>query len=139
MDNYLSFHHIGIACRQIARTQAFYEAMGYDASPVVDDPIQHVRVCFLTKAGEPCVELLEPLDGESPVARILATVGVSPYHMCYKADDIAAAIARLREQRFLLVSGPVPACAMGQRQVAFLFNKNVGLIELVESSPVAIE
>lgn len=139
MDNLLSFHHIGIACREIAKTQSFYLAMGYAASPVIDDPLQHVRVCFLTKQGEPCIELLEPLDAQSPVARILEKVGVSPYHICYKVDDIAGAITRLREQHFLLVSGPVPACAMEQRRVAFLFNKNSGLIELVESLPVAGE
>ena len=58
----LSFHHIGIACRDIAKTQAFYTAMGYRASAVIDDPLQHVRVCFLDKDGAPRVELLEPLD-----------------------------------------------------------------------------
>lgn len=129
----LTFDHIGIACRDITKTSAFYLAMGYSATPVVDDPIQHVRITFLSKPGEPCLELLEPLDDQSPVARTLATVGVSPYHLCYRVDDIQAAIQRLRSQRFLLVSGPVPACAMGGRRVAFLFQKNTGLIELVEA------
>ena len=106
--------------------------MGYEASPVTDDPIQHVRICFLEKEGAPRLELLEPLDEQSPVARTLATSGVTPYHICYEVTDITAAIAALRSQRFLLVSGPVPACAMGNKRVAFMFQKNTGLIELVE-------
>jgi methylmalonyl-CoA/ethylmalonyl-CoA epimerase len=128
----LKFHHIGIACRDISKTQAFYLDMGYKASPVVEDPLQHVRISFLDKDGEPRLELLEPLDGQSPVARTLATAGVAPYHMCYEVDDMEAAISSLRNRRFLLVSGPVPACAMENRRVAFMFQKNNGLIELVE-------
>ena len=129
----LSFHHIGIACRDIERTAAFYTAMGYTAAPVVEDPLQHVNVCFLDKDGAPRVELLSPLDDQSPVQRTLDTAGVAPYHMCYEVEDIEAAIARLRSaQRFLLVSGPVAACAMDDRRVAFLYQKNTGLIELVE-------
>ena len=131
----LTFHHIGIACRDIAKTQDFYLGQGYTASPVVEDPLQHVRISFLEKEGAPRIELLEPLDDQSPVARTLATSGVSPYHMCYEVQDIEAAVNHLRGQRFLLVNGPVPACAMGDRRIAFLFQKNTGLIELVEAQP----
>ena len=69
------------------------------------------------------------------MARTLATAGVTPYHMCYEVQDIEAAIASLREQRFLLVNGPVPAWAMDDRRIAFLFQKNTGLVELVEAHP----
>ena len=130
----LSFHHIGIACRDIAKTQTFYTAMGYRASAVIDDPLQHVRVCFLDKAGAPRVELLEPLDEQSPVSRTLQAVGVSPYHLCYEVTDLDAAVSDLRRQRFLPVKPAVPACAMDGRRVIFLFQKHTGLIELVETA-----
>ena len=129
----LTFHHIGIACRDIEKTKAFYLQQGYTATPTVDDPLQHVRISFLNKEGAPRLELLEPLDGQSPVARTLATAGVTPYHMCYEVRDLESAIAELRTQRFLLVNGPVPACALENRRIAFMFQKNTGLIELVES------
>lgn len=133
MDSELVFHHIGIACRDIDKTREFYLGLGYTASPVVDDPLQHVRICFLDKEGAPRLELLEPLDDQSPVARTLATAGVTPYHFCYEVRNIDEAVAALRTKRFLLVSGPVPACALGDRRIAFLYNKNNGLIELVEN------
>lgn len=132
MDKELTFHHIGIACRDIDKTKVFYVNMGYVASPVVEDPLQHVNVCFLDKAGAPRIELLSPLDDQSPVLRTLDNVGVSPYHLCYRVGDIETAVNDLRRQRFLLVNGPVPAVAMGNRRVAFLFQKHTGLIELVE-------
>lgn len=134
MDPQLTFHHIGIACNSIDKTREFYLQMGYQAADVVDDPVQHVRVCFLENGDKaPRIELLEPLDGQSPIARTLASVGVAPYHTCYEVEDIELAVAALRKQRFLLVNGPVPACAMGNRRIAFLYNKNIGLIEVVET------
>lgn len=133
MDSELVFHHIGIACHDIDKTREFYLGLGYTASPVIDDPLQHVRICFLDKEGAPRLELLQPLDDQSPVARTLATAGVTPYHFCYEVRNIDEAIAALRTKRFLLVSGPVPACALGDRRIAFLYNKNNGLIELVEN------
>ena len=133
-NDLLTFHHIGIACREIGKTVEFYLSQGYTAADVVDDPLQHVRVCFLDKPGAPRLELLEPLDEENPVSRTLASVGVTPYHICYEVQDIEEAVASLRRQRFLLVNGPVPACALDNRRVAFLFQKNTGLIELVEAA-----
>ena len=67
------------------------------------------------------------------VLRILDAVGVSPYHTCYEVKNLQEAIAQLRQQRFMLVNGPVPACALENREIAFMFNKNYGLIELVEA------
>lgn len=128
----LVFHHMGIACRDIGKTREFYVGMGYVPADVVDDPLQHVKVCFLEKEGAPRIELLAPLDEQSPVLRSLESSGVSPYHICYQVNDLDEAINGLRQQRFLLVSGPVPACAMGDRRIAFLYQKHTGLIELVE-------
>ena len=129
----LNFHHIGIACRDIEKTKVFYLQQGYTATPTVEDPLQHVRISFLDKDGGPRLELLEPIGDQSPVARTLATSGVTPYHICYEVPDLEEAIATLRSQRFLLVNGPVPACALDNRRIAFLFQKNTGLIELLES------
>lgn len=134
MDELLTFHHIGIACRDIRKSQDFYTSMGYQASAIVDDPLQHVRVCFLDREGAPRIELLEPLDEQSPVSRTLSAVGVTPYHLCYEVENIETAAASLRARRFMPVKSAVPACAMGNRRVMFLFQKNTGLIELVEKS-----
>ena len=130
----LRFHHIGIACFSIDESKSFYEQLGYHASSVVDDPVQSVRICFLENAGMPMLELLAPIDEKSPVNRILGTQGVTPYHICYETDDLEQAVTVLRkEQKFVRVSKPAPACAIGNRHVAFMFRKDVGLVELVEA------
>ena len=86
----------------------------------------------MTKVGMPMVELLEAVDSSSPVNRILKDVGVSPYHFCYVVPDMEDALRRLRKMRFVILSKPVEACALNNRRVCFVYNKNVGLIELLE-------
>ena len=127
----LRFHHIGIAVFSIEQTKPFYENLGYKATPAIYDPVQNVNICFLEKSGEVLLELIEPHDETSPVNDILKKNGVAPYHNCYEVDDLEAAIAELRKQRFVVVRKPEKAIAMGERRVCFLYNKNVGLIELV--------
>lgn len=80
----------------------------------------------------PLVELLSPADDKSPVVQILEKNGVTPYHICYSVDDLEEAIKSLRKLRYMVVSKPKPACAIENRRVAFLYHKDMGLIELVE-------
>lgn len=127
------FHHIGVAVKEIDASASMYEQGGYHRSPTVFDPIQNVNICWLTKEGMPTVELLAPVDEKSPVNKTLEKVGVSPYHCCYVVAKIEKASEELKKQRYIMVSKPVEAVAFCGSRVCFLFNKNVGLIELVEA------
>jgi len=133
MLNCFKFHHIGVAVKDINKTAAIYEAGGYTVSNTILDPIQNVNICWLTKEGMPTVELLEPINETSPVCKTLEKNGVTPYHTCYTVDNIDEAIAELRKMRYVVVSKPVEAVAIHNCKVCFLYNKNIGLIELVEA------
>ena len=56
----------------------------------------------------------------------------SPYHICYEVPDIEKTIDILKKRRFILTDGLKPAVAFDNRRVAFLLNRNTGLIELLE-------
>ena len=127
------FHHIGVAVKDIEATASVYEQGGYKRSGSVFDPIQNVNICWLTKEGMPTVELLAPVDEKSPVNKTLEKVGVAPYHCCYVVDNIEEAVAELKRQKYIMVSRPAEAVAFCGSRVCFLFNKNVGLIEIVEA------
>ena len=129
----LKFHHIGVAVKDISATAAIYVAGGYKQSATIYDPEQNVNICWLTKAGMPVVELLEPVDETSPVNKTLEKNGVITYHTCYIVDDIEQAVKDLRKMKYVIVSRPVEAVAIHGCKVSFLYNKNVGLIELVEA------
>ena len=128
----MKFHHIGIAVKEIEKTAAVYVQGGYNKSTITFDPIQNVNICWLVKDGMPTFELLAPVDEKSPVNKTLEKNGVTPYHSCYIVDDIESAVKELRKQKYIIVSKPEPAVAINNCKVAFLYNKNIGLIELVE-------
>lgn len=127
------FHHIGVAVKDIRKTCEIYESGGYIRSDIVFDPIQNVNICWLSRPGMPLVELLAPVDDTSPINKTLEKMGVTPYHTCYVVENVDAAIVELRKQKYVLVSKPVEAVAIHKCRVAFLHNRNVGLIELVEA------
>ncbi len=133
MLNSFKFHHIGVAVKDIDATAALYEQGGYKRSASIFDPIQNVNICWLTKDGMPTVELLAPMDETSHVNKTLEKNGVTPYHTCYVVENIEEAVAQLRKQKYIMVSKPAGAVAFCGSRVCFLFNKNVGLIELVEA------
>ena len=132
LDSFI-FHHIGVAVKDIDATAPIYEQSGYKRSASIFDPIQNVNICWLTKDGMPTVELLAPVDETSPVNKTLEKNGVTPYHTCYVVENIEEAVAQLRKQKYVMVSKPAEAVAFCGSRVCFLFNKNVGLIELVEA------
>lgn len=131
------FHHIGVAVNDIEITSKFYEATGWQRTiETAYDPEQNVRACFYTQKGFPKIELIEGVDDNSPTNKILAKSGVSPYHICYGVDDISDAIRQLKMLRFMPTGRPVPSVGMPGCKVCFLYNREYGLIELVENENV---
>jgi len=130
------FHHIGVAVKSIEDTASIYEAGGYHRSKTTFDPVQNVNICWLEKDGMPLVELLEPVDESSPINKTLEKNGVTPYHSCYMVDNLTEAVAALRKMRYVQVSNPAEADAITNCRVVFLYNKNIGLIELAEAPAI---
>lgn len=129
-----SFHHVGVAVFSIEESSRFYELMGFTRSvETAYDPCQNVKACFYSKEGFPTIELIEGVDEKSPMNNILSKTGVSPYHFCYGVDNMDEAIIQLKGLRFMPTGRPVPSTGMPGRKVCFLFNRNYGLIELVEN------
>jgi methylmalonyl-CoA/ethylmalonyl-CoA epimerase len=134
MENF-SFHHVGIAVRDIFKAIPVYKALfGYElTSGPFDDPIQNVSVCFLSRGeGDTVLELVAPLGPNSPIDLTLKKGG-GPYHLCYQVPDIRIAINFLTEQGSFLVSGPVPAVAFEMREIAWLMTVVDLLVELVQA------
>jgi methylmalonyl-CoA/ethylmalonyl-CoA epimerase len=128
----MKFHHIGYAVKSISKTAKVYELGGCRSSQVVYDPVQNVNICWIFGGGTQ-IELLEPVDGQSPVNKILEKNGVAPYHVCYMVEDIEEAILKLKKMKYIVVVSPVEAPAITNSRVAFLFNRDIGLVELVEA------
>lgn len=91
--------HVAIVVRSIdealPRYRAFFGWEPIDAPRVFAS--QHVRLCFLEPGSGPSarLELVEPTDDESGVARFLATRGEGLHHVCLASDDLAADLEAL--------------------------------------------
>ncbi len=130
-----AFHHVGVAVRDMQEAiPAYKNLFGYELiSGPFDDPIQNVSVCFLSRgAGDMTIELVAPLGPNSPVDLVLKK-GNGTYHICYEVENIQRAIEHLRERNAFLLSGPVPAVAFDQREIAWLLTDVNLLVELVQA------
>ncbi len=129
----LKLDHIGIAVSSLAEGAAFYEALGLEVTGTDEVPEQGVRVAFLT-VGDTRIELLEPTGPESPIARHLEKRGPGMHHLCVRVDDIEAAMRRLADAGYQLLSDEPQPGAHGCR-VCFVHPKSTGGVLLELSQP----
>jgi methylmalonyl-CoA/ethylmalonyl-CoA epimerase len=127
------FHHLGIATKDIEKTKQDYLNIGYRESLSVFDPIQNVKLLFLVKDNSPLIELVSPIDEDSPVNQIIKKNGTTPYHICFEVDDLDQSLKELKKQRYIEIVKPVPAVAFNNRLVCFLYKPSMGLVELLSS------
>ncbi len=125
--------HIGIAVKSIEEARAFYEkGLGLQMTHTEEVQEQGVHVGFLP-LGESELELLEPLNPESTVARFLEKRGEGIQHICIQVEDIEAALAKLAAQGFKLLD-KAPRVGAGGKRIAFVHPQSAHgvLIELSE-------
>jgi len=128
----IKVHHIGYAVKSISKSLEMFVNLGYDIQkPREIDEKRKVEIAFVQNNNY-LLELISPLNNESPIINYLDKIGNTPYHICYETNDIEGAIATLRKQRYLIVEKPSEAVALNNQRVAFLYHPNYGLLELLE-------
>ena len=84
--------HIGIAVKSIEESRKYYEeVLGLECYKIEEVADQKVRTAFF-KIGEIKIELLEPTDPESPVAKFLEKKGPGFHHIAYSVEDVNEAL-----------------------------------------------
>lgn len=108
-----------------------FEALGLVVSRVMEVPNRPLRVAFLP-VGNSEVELLEPTEAGSDIARFLREQGEGVHHLCFEVDDIDAALEEARAAGLRLIDQTPRKGASGR--IAFLHPESAhGVrIELVE-------
>lgn len=98
-----------------------------------ENTAQQVYYAFVELNGMGVVEILAPLDDNSPILGHLGSGG-GAYHLCYAVQNIEKAI-KVAVQDFgaKLVVAPRADGAFDGRKVAFLVHPNHGLFELLEA------
>ena len=126
-------NHIAIAVPDVTAAALHWQTMlGAKVSAVQTLPEHGVRIVFVT-APNGKVELMEPIDAQSPIAGFLQrNQDGGMHHICYEVDDIAAARETLESRGArVLGNGEVKIGAHGN-PVLFLHPKDFSgtLIEL---------
>lgn len=133
----MKIDHIGYAVKDIEKARIMFEALGYKFQRMTDDPDRNIHIQFGEKDGYR-IELVSPLketkEESSPVDAYLRTVGNTPYHICYKSEDLKKDIQCLERQKYKVILPAKEAAAFAGRKVAFMANRDIGMIEIVEGS-----
>jgi methylmalonyl-CoA/ethylmalonyl-CoA epimerase len=132
--------HVGVAVSSLGpTTELLSNLFGYKVvSGPFDDPIQKVTVNFLAKFDEDVaeIELIAPINEDSPIRSMLAKDGGGAYHLCFETTDIDGALIHAKNNGCIIVSAPVPAVAFQGRRIAWIYTRSRQLFELVEAALV---
>jgi methylmalonyl-CoA epimerase len=126
-------HHIALVVRSIEESLAFFrDALGLPLETITDVPDDRVRIAFLG-VGESKVELVQPTDDTTGVARFLESKGEGFHHVCFEVDNLAESLMRLEIDGLELIDTAPRRGAEGP--VAFIHPRSGHgvLIELIEA------
>jgi methylmalonyl-CoA/ethylmalonyl-CoA epimerase len=126
-------HHVAVVVQSIEESLALYrDLLGMPVEAVTVVPADRVRIAFLG-VGESRVELVEPTDDTTGVARFLAKQGEGFHHVCFEVANLSEELTRLAIEGIELIDSAPRRGAEGP--VAFLHPRSCHgvLVELIEA------
>jgi len=128
--------HVAIVVADLDEALALYtQTLGFSIvyrETIADQGVEAVGL----RTGDAVIELLRPLDDDSPIARFRGNAATRLHHTAYRVPDIVAELARLRAAGVRLIDEQPRNGAHGNL-IAFLHPKSTGgvLIELCQPQP----
>ncbi|MCJ7709906.1 MAG: methylmalonyl-CoA epimerase [Chloroflexi bacterium] len=126
-------HHVALVVADIDRSLGFWRDMlGLPVDLVVHMEHDRSTIAFLP-VGESKVELVQPTDDTTGVARFLAAKGEGFHHVCFEVANLSETLLRLEMDGVELIdSAPRKG---GEGPVAFLHPRSCHgvLVELIEA------
>ena len=126
-------HHVAIVVKSIeAALSVYHDLLALPLETVMDIPSDRVRIAFLG-VGESKVELVQPTDDTTGVARFLANKGEGFHHVCLEVANLTEELTRLGIDGVELIDTAPRRGAEGP--VAFLHPRSCHgvLVELIEA------
>jgi methylmalonyl-CoA epimerase len=126
-------HHVAVVVRDIESALGLYrDKLGLSVEAVMEMDYDKVIIGFLP-VGEVKIELVQPTDDTTGVARFLAGKGEGFHHICFEVPDIQASLDKLAAMGLALID--TVARKGGEGPVAFVHPKSCNgvLVELIEA------
>ena len=127
-----SLDHVAVVVADLAESEQLYRTLGFGVRYRERIEEQGVDIVGMS-AGDDTIELLKPLQADSPLARFLGDRRSKLHHLAYRVDDIEAELARLKSANVPLIDEMPKRGAHGNR-IAFIHPSFSGgtLIELCQ-------
>lgn len=126
-------HHVAVVVRDLEAALGFYrDGLHLPLELVLPIESDGVRIGFLG-VGQSKIELVEPTDPSTGVARLLESRGEGFHHVCLEVGDVSAELDRLARQGIELIDTAPRRGAEGP--VAFIHPRSCHgvLVELIEA------
>lgn len=129
----MKIDHIGYAVKDIDKAKEKFQELGFHFEEIIVDQHRNIYIAFGINNGYK-IELVAKFNHEkdSPVDNILKKNGPTPYHICYRSNDFDNDIKNLLSKNFKVIVTAEQAVAFNNKRVVFLFNVQVGILEIVE-------
>lgn len=128
----IKIDHLGIAVKNMAEAKRAYEALGFTIEAEHDVPSEKVKTAFIA-VGESHLELLEPTDPSSVIAKFLEKRS-GLHHICLLVDDLEKSMAEMKAAGAQLLD-ETPRIGAGGCRVAFIHPRSAAgvLLELKQA------
>lgn len=94
-------HHIGIVVTSLDETLRLFESIFGLKATIVNDVMDGKARMALIPVGDDEMELVQPIDPDTRIGRVLRTRGQGIYHISFSTDDIESEMARMKEKGVL--------------------------------------
>src|SRR5262245_31740438 len=112
--------HLGLAVRDLeAAIRLYEEVFGLRISHRWVSEADRMRAASF-RVGDLEIELMQPLEEDSPVGRFIARRGEGLHHVAYRVDDVADALRRARAAGLETIDQEPRAGGDGLTRIAFL-------------------
>jgi methylmalonyl-CoA epimerase len=125
--------HIGIAVKDIEQAIRLYkEAFGMEPSLVYESEYTKAKIAFFP-IGEVRIELIQPTNPESVMAKFLEKKGEGIHHVSFKVKDVDQSLGEVEKKGIQLIDKKSRKVRENER-VAFLHPKSTNgvLFELIQ-------
>ncbi len=127
--------HVAIIVRSIEQALVFYrDTLGITPGEIKEVPTEQVRIAFLPMGGPGGseIELIEPTNPDSSLAKFLEQRGEGLHHICLEVDDIDAALTGMQAKGAPVLDKQPRIAAEGRAIFLHPKGTNGVLLELVE-------
>lgn len=128
-------HHVAIAVKNLDEAVKLYENLfGVKPSKIVAVPEQGIKAALIPIGDGGEIELLEPIDPNSGIAKFLESRGEGIHHICLEVDNIDQTLNTVAEKGCQLIDKKSRKGLAGQ--IAFLHPRSTKgvLIELAQTT-----